>query len=463
MSETPSELDTAEQADVAVLSKLNDLSAAAAVLNGEGRVLHANAAFADLLGRRQGDVGGTLIHGLVEPRDAARLAEVLRSARRGHSGVAKITVRCRGDEKPSPVQLLFRKLGGKTEHLYVLAVDRTPAKDKMERLRRRLLEVEATLERQTAELRSALRERDELCTACTLVEEKVSAILRAMPVGVWVGCLRDGSYRDVNDAMLVLLGCSREQFLSGSVRLWKHDGEVERLYAAVRASGRVHEQDCECLRASGESFPALVWAQQLQTQGESLVICALMRHPESTGEDRGRGSESSATGSTAALHEELVPSPGRLFMQYMQEYLERIVRALEQAHGSPDVTVSVVAGDVGLEPERATLVGLIATELVRNALQHAFAPGTGGRVEVRLQRLGDQYVLRVSDNGVGMATAMPTEPAALGLRLVQMYAQRLKGRIELNVVGGTHFSIVFPLGGETARHARHADRAGDAA
>jgi len=449
MSETSAGLGATAQA-APVFKQLNDLSAAAAVLSGDGYVVHANPAFAGLLGRRKEEVVGALIQSLIPLRDAARVSQVLRTARRGHSGVAKITVRCPGEGRPVPVQLLFRKLGAGTEHLYVLAVDRTPAKDKMERMRRRLLEVEATLERKTAELRDALRARAAPCATCARVEEELGAILRAMPVGVWVGCLRDGSCRAVNDAMLSLLGCSREQFLSGAVPIWKRAEEAERLHAMVRATGRVREQPCECLRASGESFPALLWAERLETQGDSLMICALMRHPEGVVEDRGEGSQSPGAGSTVDLHQELVPSPERLYMQQMHDYLQRIVRALTQAHGSPGVTVQACAGDIALEPERATLVGLITTELVTNALQHAFAPGSGGRVEVSLTRTEDAYALRVSDNGVGMATALPTEPTALGLRLVQMYAQRLHGRIHVDVDGGTRFDIRFPL-------IRHAD------
>jgi PAS domain S-box-containing protein len=456
----PSELCTPAPAGVPAVHQLDDLSAAAAVLDPEGRVIQANAAFADLLGRRHEALGGTPLRSILEARDAARLTDVLRSTRRGHSGVARITVRCRSDEKPSPVQLFLRKLGGGTDQIYVLAVDRTPAKDKMARLRRRLLEVEASLERQTAELKSALRARDEVCAACALIEEKVTAILRAMPVGVWVGCLRDGTCRDVNDAMLGLLGCSREQFVSGSIRIWKRAEDAERLYTTVRASGRVREQECECLRASGESFPALVWAERVEMQGESVVICAFMPHPERGSEEPGRGARFPRSSSTVELYEELVPSPERLHMQYMHEYLQRIVRAVEQAHGSYGVTVSVCAGDLVLEPQRATLIGLVVTELVTNAFQHAFPPGTGGRIEVSLQRVDDQYALRVSDSGVGMATAMPTEPTALGLRLVQMYVQRLHGRIQLAVSGGTHFSILFPRGGQPDRHAAEGETGG---
>jgi two-component sensor histidine kinase len=129
----------------------------------------------------------------------------------------------------------------------------------------------------------------------------------------------------------------------------------------------------------------------------------------------------------------------------MEEYLRRIVQALESLYGSPGVQISLAVTDVTLESQRATLVGLIVTELVTNALQHGFPPGARGRIEVELRPAGDQYELRVTDSGVGMASLMPTVPSALGLRLVRLYVQRLHGRIDLEVSGGTRFAITFPV------------------
>jgi two-component sensor histidine kinase len=128
----------------------------------------------------------------------------------------------------------------------------------------------------------------------------------------------------------------------------------------------------------------------------------------------------------------------------MEAYLQRIVKALERLQASPPVQVTVSAEEVILDPRRATLVGLIVNELVTNALQHAFPAGAAGEIQVRLGRAGADYRLEIVDTGIGMASPMPTQPTSLGLHLVQLYAQRLHGRIHVHVDGGTRFTITFP-------------------
>jgi two-component sensor histidine kinase len=129
----------------------------------------------------------------------------------------------------------------------------------------------------------------------------------------------------------------------------------------------------------------------------------------------------------------------------MEEYLRRIVQSLERAYGSPGVQVDLAVTDEVLGAPRLTLVGLIVTELLSNALTHAFPSGEGGRIEIRFGRTGDRYVLRVADTGIGMESTIPTFPSALGLRLVQLYAQRLRARVTIEVAGGTRVTLTFPV------------------
>ncbi|MFP4302884.1 MAG: PAS domain S-box protein [Spirochaetaceae bacterium] len=63
--------------------------------------------------------------------------------------------------------------------------------------------------------------------------------------------------------------------------------------------------------------------------------------------------------------------------------------------------------------ERAIPLGMIATELVTNALKHAFPGDIRGRILVSLELSGNEATLRVADNGVGLTEPPDSEPPIL--------------------------------------------------
>jgi len=69
-------------------------------------------------------------------------------------------------------------------------------------------------------------------------------------------------------------------------------------------------------------------------------------------------------------------------------------------HSGPhSLLVQAVAGTV--ESSQAVSLGLVTTELVINALKHAFPTGREGEIVVRYDVDGAGWRLSVSDNGIG--------------------------------------------------------------
>ena len=104
-----------------------------------------------------------------------------------------------------------------------------------------------------------------------------------------------------------------------------------------------------------------------------------------------------------------------------------------------------VVGEGGIATSRqAESVGLIATELVMNALKHAFLPDrVGGRITVAYDVAGSNWKLSVSDNGIGKRDDVFTQPRnGLGTSIVKALAQQLGAQVE-TLVGpaGTTVSI----------------------
>ena len=82
------------------------------------------------------------------------------------------------------------------------------------------------------------------------------------------------------------------------------------------------------------------------------------------------------------------------------------------------VTLSVEGGEGVIDARVSVSLGLIVTELVINALKHAFPDGRAGKITVDYNFHGPNWVLWVRDDGVGLPATAPTralsEPADSG-------------------------------------------------
>jgi two-component sensor histidine kinase len=98
---------------------------------------------------------------------------------------------------------------------------------------------------------------------------------------------------------------------------------------------------------------------------------------------------------------------------------------------------------------------LIVTELVINALKHAFPVNRGGNILVDYHSQGRNWTLSVSDNGVGMP-AIPIAQAGLGTTIVRALAAQLGAHVSVTDANpGTRVSVAHAqvpvLVGQTAR------------
>ena len=87
------------------------------------------------------------------------------------------------------------------------------------------------------------------------------------------------------------------------------------------------------------------------------------------------------------------------------------------------------AGDATLDTERAIPLGLVVSELLTNAVRHAYAPGEAGRVVVRVTGVEDSLNVEVRDEGIGMA-AEATRPGSLGRDLVRTLSAKIGATVE---------------------------------
>jgi two-component sensor histidine kinase/CheY-like chemotaxis protein len=150
--------------------------------------------------------------------------------------------------------------------------------------------------------------------------------------------------------------------------------------------------------------------------------------------------------SIALIHEKLYESPSLASVD-MGAYARGLVSMLAQTHGST-VATDVRIADVVFPISIAVPCGLILSELMTNALKHAF-PGQPRAANANMPAIVvelkyvDQYILSVSDNGVGLG-ANPHSASSLGARLVEMFAEQLGGTVAYSNGGGTRCVVTFP-------------------
>jgi two-component sensor histidine kinase len=152
----------------------------------------------------------------------------------------------------------------------------------------------------------------------------------------------------------------------------------------------------------------------------------------------------------ALIHAQLCEAPGRASVD-MRPFVEELVANIRRtlSHSRPRVTARLLIDPIRLRLHVATHCGLLISELVTNAFQHAFVHQDEGSIEVRLTVQRPDVILSVRDNGSGLPRHVGRAGSvAIGLHLVRLLAIRqLRGRLSISRRGGTHVKVTFPLSG----------------
>jgi two-component sensor histidine kinase/ligand-binding sensor domain-containing protein len=150
--------------------------------------------------------------------------------------------------------------------------------------------------------------------------------------------------------------------------------------------------------------------------------------------------------SMALVHESLHQSKN-LTRIALAPHIQSLCNQLGASYGTDrqNIRLSTQIADATLDLERAIPFGLIVTELVSNAIKHAFPESRAGNVavELRVSESGE-YALTVKDDGVGIPEHLsPGTQASLGLRLVNVLVEQLRGSLMVDRAGGTSFTVRF--------------------
>lgn len=151
----------------------------------------------------------------------------------------------------------------------------------------------------------------------------------------------------------------------------------------------------------------------------------------------------------ALIHEELCGSRDveRLnFGDYLKRLTERLV-AVSLASRRVRLAVDIV--DLELPMDTAVPLGLIANELVTNALKYAFPARKRRSLRVSLRQepgSANRATVIVSDDGPGLPDGFdPRLAESTGLQLVQALTEQVNGELEFVSSSGTTCRLSFPV------------------
>ncbi|MDP3853256.1 sensor histidine kinase [Phenylobacterium sp.] len=146
--------------------------------------------------------------------------------------------------------------------------------------------------------------------------------------------------------------------------------------------------------------------------------------------------------SVAAVQQHLQASLGNV---EVRPYLTKLCESLASSmiRESRPVTLDVRADEATVSSQEAVSLGLIVTELVINALKHAFPVDRDGAVVVAYRLTQPGWTLSVTDDGVGRPPPSAAVRVGLGTSVVEALGKQLGAKVVISdAAPGTRVELV---------------------
>ncbi|ARR52390.1 histidine kinase [Rhizorhabdus wittichii DC-6] len=135
--------------------------------------------------------------------------------------------------------------------------------------------------------------------------------------------------------------------------------------------------------------------------------------------------------SIASLQQQLAASRlGEVELRgYFTQLCESLGASMIRDHDQMSIAVTVDGSSVNADI--SVSLGLIVTELVINALKHAFPGDRGGKIFVDYRSHRSDWTLSVSDDGVGTPETLAAAKPGLGTSIVEALARQLDATVAI--------------------------------
>ena len=118
---------------------------------------------------------------------------------------------------------------------------------------------------------------------------------------------------------------------------------------------------------------------------------------------------------------------------------------VDVAAASRNIALNVTGDTIEVGADKAMVIGLIANELIWNAIRHAFGNRDNGSIDIAIEQEGDRAAVTVRDDGLGLPVGFdPQKDAGLGLDIIrQLVTRDIAGNFNIWSDQGTIATVTF--------------------
>jgi two-component sensor histidine kinase len=276
---------------------------------------------------------------------------------------------------------------------------------------------------------------------------KLSSLLQATATG--------NAEIEAYEIDLVRKGRDTRSLLLNAHKLNDGDQEPIRLLLAVTdvtiARAEAREKD-DLIR---EKAVLLQEVQHRVANSLQIIASLLMQSARKVQSDEARGHLHEAhhrVMSIAAVQRHLaMSSAGDVSLRH---YFAQLCESLgaSMIHDPNRLSIAVTVDDSVVSANSSVSLGLIITELVINALKHAFPDQRQGKITIDYRSDGPDWTLSVRDDGVGMPTGAETAKPGLGTGIVEALAKQMRSVIHVVAANpGTAVTLVHEDAADSGR------------
>lgn len=247
---------------------------------------------------------------------------------------------------------------------------------------------------------------------------------------------RDGDFGvlEVDDTREGAFGPADIAFMQGFANLL--GGAIERQRADARLKAALERQELLAREMSHRVKNGLSVVRSMLSLQSKAAVDEKVRHALLDAQSR--------IDAVAQVHDQLWRQPELGFID-LAEFVGALCASLRGNLGGHTLVTRVPS--IQLEADRAIPLGLLITELVTNAGKYAY-PSSEGLISVVIEPMRGRFLLKVSDDGVGLPADFEVEAssrASLGMRMIRSLAMQLGAEVELLRGGpGAVFSFDIP-------------------
>jgi two-component system, sensor histidine kinase PdtaS len=130
----------------------------------------------------------------------------------------------------------------------------------------------------------------------------------------------------------------------------------------------------------------------------------------------------------------------------MSLYIREMVSYLGESFNTGQrIRFEFAIAPLEVDVSQAVPLGLILNEAITNSIKYAFPDGRTGTISISLSNMSpNQYLLVISDNGVGMSQQFSNKkPGSLGMSLMEGLSEDLDGKFSIENNNGTTIKVLF--------------------